>query len=184
MEQTVKKSGFNVKTMSYIAMFMALQIVLELAFKVIPGQPNGGSITLSLLPIVFASYLLGAKAGMMVGIGSCILQFASGMALYFGPWSVALDYFIPLAICGLAVVFKNIKMGKYTLYTGIIVTMVLKFISHYLSGAWLFAEYAPEGMNSWVYSFGYNIVYCLPTLILTYVAFIVIYPRLEKIFRK
>lgn len=185
MEQTVKKkSVLSVKMMSYIAMFMALQIVLELAFKVIPGQPQGGSITLSLLPIILASYLLGVKAGIIVGIGSCVLQFVLGMAVYFGPWSVALDYLIPLAIVGIAVVFKNIKLGKYTLYTGIIVTMILKFVSHYFSGAWLFAVYAPEGVNSWVYSFGYNIAYCLPTLIITYIAFIVIYPRLEKIFHK
>ncbi|MEG0452482.1 MAG: energy-coupled thiamine transporter ThiT [Coprobacillus sp.] len=185
MEQVVKrKETLSVKMMSNIAMFMALQIVLELAFKIIPGQPQGGSITLALLPILLASYLLGAKAGLIVGIGSCALQFALGMAVYFGPWSVALDYLIPLAVVGIAVIFKNIKMGKYTLYTGIIITMILKFISHYLSGAWLFAEYAPEGVNSWVYSFGYNIIYCLPTLIISYIAFIVIYPRLEKIFHK
>lgn len=185
MEQVVKrKNVLSVKMMSYIAMFMALQIVLELAFKIIPGQPQGGSITLALLPILFASYILGVRAGLMVGIGSCVLQFVLGMAVYFGPWSVALDYLIPLAVMGIAVVFKNIKIGKYTFYTGIVVTMILKFVSHYFSGAWLFAEYAPEGMNPWIYSIGYNIIYCLPTLIISYIAFIAIYPRLQKIFHK
>lgn len=53
-----KTFEINTKTMSYMAMFMALQVVLELAFKVIPGQPQGGSITLSLVPILLAAYLL------------------------------------------------------------------------------------------------------------------------------
>ena len=50
---------------------------------------------------------------------------------------------------------------------------------HYLSGAWLFGAYAPEGMNPWWYSFGYNLAYCLPTLIICYIGFALIYPRLN-----
>ena len=56
----MKNKTFKIttKTIAYMAMFMALQVVLELAFKVVPGQPQGGSITLSLVPILLASYLL------------------------------------------------------------------------------------------------------------------------------
>lgn len=175
-----KEFKLNTKTMAYMAMFMALQVILEMVFQIIPGQPQGGSITLSLLPILLASYLLGSTYGFIVGACSCILHFAFGLASYWGPWSVLLDYFIPLAIIGLADLFKNIKIKNHTVYTGIIVVMILKFISHYLSGAWLFAEYAPEGMNPWWYSFGYNMAYCLPTLIISYIAFVIIYPRLKN----
>ena len=54
----MKNKTFKIttKTIAYMAMFMALQVVLELAFKVVPGQPQGGSITLSLVPILLASY--------------------------------------------------------------------------------------------------------------------------------
>ena len=45
--------------------------------------------------------------------------------------------------------------------------MILKLISHLLSGAVLFASYAPKNMNPWVYSFLYNIGYNVGTLILT-----------------
>ena len=38
-----------------------MQLVLEALFKEVPGQPEGVSITLSLLPIVLASYKLVAK---------------------------------------------------------------------------------------------------------------------------
>ncbi len=175
-----KKGSLSVKAMAFIAMFMALQVVLEYVFNLIPGQPQGGTITLSLLPIVLASYLIGGKYGLIVGCGATVLQFALGMAKFYGPWSLFLDYLIPLTVCGAAVWFKNFKLKNYTIYTGIILTMILKFVSHYFSGAWLFAEYAPDGISPWIYSFGYNLAYCLPTLVITYVAFLIIYPRLEK----
>ena len=172
------------RTIAYLSMFIALQIVLELVFKIIPGQPQGGSITLSLLPIILASYLMGSGYGLIVGVVCTLMHFILGLAVYYGPWSVILDYLVPLAIVGISSVFRNFKLGKIEIYTGIIITMILKFISHYLSGAWLFAEYAPTGMNPWVYSFGYNIVYCLPTLIITYIGFVLIYPRVKNVFNK
>lgn len=61
--------------------------------------------------------------------------------------------------------------------------MILKFISHLLSGAVLFVSYAPKNMNPWVYSFLYNIGYNVGTLILTYVVFALIYPKLQKAFK-
>lgn len=174
----------NVKTISYLSMFVALQIVLQYIFNLFPGQPQGGNISMDLLPIIMVSYLMGSGYGLLVGFMVCILHFALGLASFYGPWSVLLDYLIPLSIVGISSVFKNIEIGKVKIYTGIIITMIMKFISHYLSGAWLFAEYAPEGLNPWVYSFGYNIVYCLPTLILCYIGFVYIYPRIKSIFNK
>lgn len=170
----------NSKTMSYMAMFTALHIILQVMFNVIPGQPQGGNISLDLLPILLVSYIMGAGYGLLVGVMATCLQFALGIAHFYGPWSVVLDYLVPVAIVGGASLFKNIHIKSFTIYTGILVTMILKFVSHFISGVWLFAEYVPEGMNGFVYSFGYNIVYCLPTLILCYIAFVIIYPRIQR----
>lgn len=174
----------DTKSIAYMAMFIALQIVLQFVFSLFPGQPQGGNISMDLLPIIFASYLMGSGYGLLIGICCCLLHFILGLAQYWGPWSVLLDYLIPLSIVGISSIFKNIKVKNITIYTGIIITMILKFISHYLSGAWLFGAYAPEGMNPWVYSLGYNIAYCLPTLIICYIGFVYIYPRIEKVFHK
>ena len=83
----MKNKTFKIttKTIAYMAMFMALQVVLELAFKVVPGQPQGGSITLSLVPILLASYLLGGYYGIVVGACCCGLHFVLGLATYWGP---------------------------------------------------------------------------------------------------
>lgn len=174
----------DVKAMAYMAMFIALQIVLDRLFSLLPSQPQGGNISMDLLSIILASYLMGSGYGLLVGFMTCILHFVLGFAQFYGSWSVVLDYLIPLSIVGISSLFKNIEIGRYKIYTGIIITMILKFISHYLSGAWLFAEYTPEGMNPWVYSFGYNIIYCLPTLILCYIGFTLVYPRMKVVFHK
>ncbi len=180
----MKKRKFSVKHMSYLSLFLALHIVLELCFSIIPNQPQGGNISLDLLPILLASYLMGPIYGLILGVMCTLTQFVLGMASYYGVWSVVLDYLIPISIIGIASLFKTIKIKDFSIYTGVIVTMILKFLSHFISGAWLFAKYAPKGINVCVYSFGYNIVYCLPTLILCYIAFDMIYPRVEKIFHK
>ena len=57
----MNKKTLSTRAIAYVALFIAMQLVLEGLFKVVPGQPEGGSITLSLLPIVLASYKLVAK---------------------------------------------------------------------------------------------------------------------------
>lgn len=177
------KKRLSTRAIAYIALFIAMQLILEVLFKIIPGQPEGGSITLSLLPIILAAYLMGAEYGAIVGIGATVMQFVLGLALYYGPWSVLLDYLVPLTVMAIAPLIPNIRFKHLTIYTGIFVGMILKFISHLLSGAVLFASYAPKGMNPWVYSFFYNIGYCVGTLVLTYVVFALIYPKLKKVFK-
>ena len=57
----MNKKTLSTRAIAYVALFIAMQLVLEALFKVVPGQPEGRSITLSLLPIVLASYKLVAK---------------------------------------------------------------------------------------------------------------------------
>lgn len=174
------KVKLDTKALAYMALFVAMHIVLEYVFKMIPSQPQGGNITLSLLPIFLSAYLMGPGYGVIVGLLCALLEFALGLATFYGPWSVMLDYVCPLAILGIAPLFKNIKAGKVTIYLGIIVAMIGKYIIHVLSGALLFGSYAPKGMNVWVYSFSYNAIYNIGTLILTYIVFALVYPRVKN----
>lgn len=178
------KSKFSSKTMAYIALFVAMEIVLEYVFLIVPELPQGGRISLSLLPIILASYLMGPVYGLLTGLIASLVQFVLGLAsAQYGPWSALLDYILPTTIVGLSAAFKSFKIGKVDCHMGIVITMILKYLIHVLSGALLFATYAPKGMNPWVYSFAYNLPYNLGTLILTLVVFTLIYPRLKKVFR-
>ena len=101
---------------------------------------------------------MGPGYGIIVGLVCAAVQFALGLAVFYGPWSVLLDYVLPLAVLGLAPLFHSIALKKGTFYTGIVVSMVMKYFIHVLSGALLFASYATKGMNPWVYSLGYNAI--------------------------
>ena len=57
----MNKKTLSTRAIAYVALFIAMQLVLEALFKVVPGQPEGGSITLSLLPIVLASYKISGE---------------------------------------------------------------------------------------------------------------------------
>ncbi len=176
----MKKKKLGVKHMSYLSLFLALHIVLQLCFSIIPNQPQGGNISMDLLPIILAGYFMGPFYGVLLGITCTLTQLALGMASFYGPWSLLLDYLIPISVVGLSPLFKTIEIKNNKIYSGVIITMLLKFASHFISGAWLFASYAPEGMNVYYYSLTYNSAYCIPTLIICYIGFAIIYPRIKK----
>lgn len=176
------KGKSSVVSMAYVGMFMAITIVLGYFNKFLPEMPQGGTISIDIIAIFLCAYFMGAGYGVICGVGVAILQFALGMASYYGPWSVLLDYVLPLAVCGLAPLLKTTKVGNVPIFWGVLMSMILKFISHYLSGAWLFAEYA-EG-NPWIYSFWYNLYYNLGTLVLCIIVVPILYQRLEPVFKK
>lgn len=178
------KVNFTVLTMVQLAMFMALTIVLSYVNKFIPEMPQNGTISIDIIAIFLCAYFMGTGYGVICGVGVAILQFALGLATFWGPWSVALDYILPLAVCGLAPLIQSRKIANVPIYWGIVFAMVLKYISHFLSGTFLFAEYAPEGMNPIIYSLGYNIPYNLATLILCMIAVPILYERLKPVFHK
>lgn len=177
------KVDLNVKTMVQLAMFMAITIILGYVNKMIPEMPQGGAfISIDIVAIFLCAYLMGAGYGVICGIGVSILQFVLGIATYWGPWSVLLDYVLPLAICGIAPLLKSQIIKGIPIYWGIILAMFLKYLCHFASGAFLFAEYAPENMNPIVYSLGYNLPYNFTSLILCMIVVPILYERLKKVF--
>ena len=178
------KVDLNVKTMVQLAMFMAITIILGYVNKIIPEMPQGGAfISIDVIAIFLCAYLLGAGYGVICGIGVAILQFVLAIASYWGSWSVLLDYVLPLAVCGIAPLIKSTHFKEVPIYWGIIVAMFLKYLCHFASGAFLFAEYAPEGMNPMIYSSIYNLPYNVTTLILCMIVVPILYSRLKNVFR-
>ncbi len=121
--------------------------------------PQGGSVTLfSLLPIMIFSYLYGTKKGVFVCLIYGVLQAVQD------PWIIhpaqfILDYPVAFASIGISGLFKGVKklekLPQITFLLGGILAGVLRFICHVLSGVFAFSAYA-EGLNSWIYSLGYN----------------------------
>ena len=98
----MKKSKFeiNTKTMAYMAIFAALQIVLEYLTQFTPQMPRGGNVAFSLVALMLCSYLMGPIYGLVVSLVCVGLHFVLGLATFYGALSVIFDYLLPMAIVG------------------------------------------------------------------------------------
>jgi len=155
----------------------ALAIVFGLLVKLTPGLnlefPNGGSVFgIYTLPLVIIGILLGYKYGILGGlVYGTVSWMVDGYFIHWG--SIFLDYLIPFALVGLSgAVFKDkaLKDVKYLFFT-FMLAFLLRWLCHGFAGVLFWAEYTPEGMNMWIYSFFiYNLPYVLSSSIISFIA--------------
>lgn len=169
----------------FVGLYIALAVVLQYLSGLIPflQMPKGGNIDLGVIPILMASYQFGCKTGVLTGLLCWLINLILGIS---GSWFVSipqylLDYILPVSLLGLASAFP--KIGKINnIYTGITGTMILKFISHVLSGVYYFPSkgtYAGS-LAAWLFSLNYNFYYNLATLIVALIVVVAIISKLDK----
>ncbi|MDE6952433.1 MAG: energy-coupled thiamine transporter ThiT [Erysipelotrichales bacterium] len=163
------------KMMVYMAMFVAIQLVLEPLTK-ITDMPYGGNVAFSLIALFLASYLLGPLYGCIASMVCLGAQFVLGLATYYGVVSLFLDYVIPMMLVGLCGVIPLWRYKGWVIPLGMIPIMIIKTISHLLAG-WYAFEIPLRG------NLLYNLPYNAGTLVACFILFIIIYPRLEKILK-
>ena len=159
----------QVKMFVESAIFVALAVVLDLIFKLIPfcNMPQGGHISLCMLPIIINGFRNGWKYGILSGLVYAIINFfVDGMTLHIG--SILFDYIFAFSILGFSGFFQ--KQGRNIVKFNLIIFAVcfVRYLFHSLSGMIFFKEYAalPESWNVtgnaiyFVYSFiYYNLPY-------------------------
>ena len=161
-----------------IAVFGALAFVLDfIAFS----MPQGGSVSLALIPILLMAFRRGVSAGVLTGLVVGLLQVVSGR-IYIVPLSftfaftqVTLDYVVAFASVGFAGLmrssyFKHLREGNVgkmigAIVIGVFIGSALRYIIHVIVGVWFFGEFA-EG-NVLIYSLIYNATYMLPIFLLS-----------------
>ncbi len=114
------------KTIAYLALYVALYIVLKYVGNLIPFlvMPNGGSIELEMIAVFICSYHLGWKWGAADAVLSWLITIVLGFPMYFvHPVQILLDYVLPLVVCGIASLLWPIKEANKT--TTIIMGIVL-----------------------------------------------------------
>ncbi len=163
--------------MTEAAVMAALSLVLN--FIVVYKLPQGGSVTLgAMVPILLVALRRGAGFGVLTGVLSGLLQFiTSGQA--FHPLSILLDYVLAYGVLGIAGCLTG-SLSK--IMTGTMLGCVLRFVCHLVSGATLFAAYAPEGQNPWIYSIGYNASYMIPEWLVSALMLVLLYRYAKKLF--
>lgn len=163
-----------------VAILVAMAFVLEIAFSFLPAMPQGGRVSLSVLPIIVISWRNGPYAGIVGGVVYGLLNLMLDGVLYH--WgSFFLDYTIAFGLIGLSGLVRKAgldNVGGFGL--AIFVGYLLRFLSHTLSGVLLFSQYAGDE-NVWLYSLGYQTTYLLPAFLLTLVVGVIVYFPLKTL---
>lgn len=173
-------------------------LAIALSFVILYEMPMGGSVTLAcMLPIIFVSLRYGCAWGL--GSGFVMALFQVMQAVMHGnvfPYCqtfetialcTLLDYVVPFTIIGIAGVFRKYKGEKIKdigAYLGIFLVFVLRFFSHFIVGAVIWGQWAPEGMGKYLYSFIYNGSFLLPELVITMVLAVILLrsPAIKRFF--
>ena len=175
----------KIRALCECSMMVALAFALS-CVKLIQ-MPLGGSVTLvSMLPIMLISLRYGSLVGLGTGFVYSLTQLAQ--ALVEGdvfPYCetigililcVVCDYLLPFTLLGIAGIFKEkklIKNQEIACYLGFGLAVFIRFVGHFITGAFIWGQWAPEGMGKFIYSLLYNGAYLGVDLILCLVVAII-----------
>ncbi|MCL2672560.1 MAG: energy-coupled thiamine transporter ThiT [Clostridiales bacterium] len=149
----------SLQALVYGGLCVALAFVLS--YIKLFSMPMGGSITLaSMLPLLWYAHRYGLPAGLLAGLAYGLLQFIQ-KPTFVGVAQMLLDYPLAFTCLGLAGLFRyradrKAERNLIFLLLGVLAGSAARAVCHIVAGALFFAEYAPEGMNAWLYSAGYN----------------------------
>ncbi len=158
---------------------MAVALAVVCSFIKVWEMPQGGSVALTMIPILLIAYRQGMVSGVICGAIYGAISLAIAGVIYH-PMSILLDYVLAFGILGVAGLFPRSVPG---VIWGTITGVAGRFISSLISGAVLFASYAPEGQNPWVYSLAYQATYMIPELIIAGIVLVMLYLKANKLFK-
>ena len=163
------------------AIFIALAQVLS--YLKLFELPQGGSITIEMLPIFLYCARWGFGPGMLASFAYSILQ-AVLSSTYAWTWqSLIGDYLLAFTVLGFAGACSKLKGG---FFIGTVVGCVCRFIVHFISGITIYKIYEPTELfnstftNPYLYSAVYNGSYVFIDMALCLVITALIYKPLKK----
>jgi thiamine transporter len=187
--------SWDTRLIAEMAMALALAVVLGPLFTMILPlrMPQGGSVSLEMLPILFVAIRRGLVPGVIVGgLFGCAELLPVFAPFTVSPLQVLLDYPLAFAAVGLAGLVGVPVVSPPPLGVGrtrqrlvrfvapvvaaVFVGALARFGCHFLSGIVFFSEYAPEGQAVWLYSLIYNGAFMLPEAVITCTALVFLLP--------
>ncbi len=171
---------------------MLIAMAMVLSYIKLFELPQGGSITLEMLPLVVMGLRNGKKWGCITGFAHGLLQMILGFSnvmycatLLAQIGCILLDYLLAFTVLGLADVFAApFKSNRLTgAAFGAAAVGILRFLCSFLSGWLLWGSYAPEGMSAVAYSFVYNASYMVPNIIIMTVIIVILCKIAPQLFR-
>lgn len=165
----------KVRRLTELGIALALATILN--FVRIYQLPQGGSVSLEMIPIFFIALRWGLKEGITLGGMYGILQLILGAKIFY-PLQAILDYPVAFGSLGLAGIIhnwidkNNLKENGILIFSSVILAGGVRLLIHIISGVIFFGEYTPKGQNVWLYSLGYNASYMLPEILITIIVMI------------
>ena len=175
-----------------VAIFTALAYLLDFLANILSLRiwPQGGSISIAMVPIFLMAYRWGIKGGLLSGFLLGLLQFILGYSQIYTLLQGFIDYFVAFTAVGLAGVFAGLvknalnqnKKGKWMTYAilGAFLGSALRYLCHVVSGIAFFGEYAPKGQPVAIYSLLYNGTYMLPSFIISAIIVVLVISAAPK----
>lgn len=154
------------------ALLIAVAAVLSV-LKIV-DMPVGGSVTAcSMLPLLLVSYRHGTKWGLFTAFTYGLIQLFLGLdnfsyATSFGAVvAIALfDYLLAFLALGLGALFRKQLSQSAALAWAAIVSGVVRYLCHVISGCTVWAGLSVPTTEALVYSLSYNATYMLPELLI------------------
>lgn len=169
------KFELSTRNMVFISLFAGMQLVLEFLTQFAPQMPQGGNVAFSLVVIFLCSYLMSYQYAFVVSMLCVVLHLVLGFSTYYGIASFIFDYVFAMSVIAFSACIPSIQYKNTILPIGIVVTMVLKTICHLLAGWYAWS-------TPLVGNLAYNLPYNIATMVSCVVLFMVLYPRLKKLF--
>jgi len=158
---------------------LAIALTYILSLIILFQLPQGGAIhPASMAPLIFFAFRWGGRKGILVGVVYGMFHFLLGLKFTIHPMSIILDYLMGYGILGIAGFIRPSACWKIA--AGTLLACMGRCALSIISGAVIFAAYAPKGQNPWIYSAIYNISYIVPEMILTVIVAYIFYPRIKN----
>lgn len=177
-----RRSHLRIRALCEGAILVA--VAQALSYLKLYTLPNGGSVTLGMLPILLYALRWGLGKGLLGAFAYGTLQLIFDGAYAWGWQSMLLDYLVAFTPLGLAGLFRGKAWG---IFPGTVVGCIARFAVHYISGVTIYRIYAPTEIpgfgtfdNAALYSLVYNSLYVLPSMVLCLVVAALLYVPLKK----
>ncbi len=169
-----------------IALSVALAAVL--AMLTVWRMPQGGSVSLNMLPLFIIALRRGPGAGVAAG------ALYGGVDFLVNPYIIhwiqpLLDYPVAYGLVGLAgfvsrpvrSALEKARFARAIAWTaiGVVIGGIGRYVAHFISGIVFFGSFAPEGQPVWLYSALYN-TYVPVSSAVAFAAAVAILPVLER----
>lgn len=206
MVASVKRPSSRAKEKKALAamvissMMLAIALIIKVVFMYIPmaNWPNGGSISLVLIPLVLTSLYCGPVWGGFVGISYGLINFFIDGVVgwssnpYIILLSFVLDYFLAFGSCAIAGLFRKAFFEKkaFAPSVSVLIFGAIRLVCHLFSGMLVFnssADYEhiiPDfTWGGFVYSITYNSTYMIPSIVICMIVITLMLSALYTTFR-